>query len=102
MNRFERRNPGATPHDLETAKCFATMVTRACKGRIATAATIVRHDGTAIKALTLSYVIYKYKIFIGGWPRRPGNYKISPEVTQSVTNVRIVSLFGHPFSPTLC
>src|SRR4051812_40659176 len=91
LNRLERRNPGTTPHDLETAKRFATIVARACQGRIATAATLVRRDGTAIKPPSLSYVNHKWKMFISGWPRRPGNYKISPEVILSVTNVRIIS-----------
>jgi hypothetical protein len=35
--------------DLETAKCFITMATGACKGRIAPAVSISRRDGTVVK-----------------------------------------------------
>ncbi|KAI9859031.1 MAG: hypothetical protein M1813_007159 [Trichoglossum hirsutum] len=85
-DEFEERNPSATPHDLETAKRFVTMVARACQGVIATAASIARRDGTVIKAPSLSYISHKWKMFICGWAQRPGNCKISPEVTLSVTN----------------
>ncbi|KAI9758897.1 MAG: hypothetical protein M1840_003737 [Geoglossum simile] len=85
-DEFEERNPGATPHDLETAKRFMMMVARACQGVIATAATIARCNGTVIKAPSLSYISHKWKMFICDWARRPGNCKISPEVTLSITN----------------
>ncbi|KAI9775802.1 MAG: hypothetical protein M1839_000853 [Geoglossum umbratile] len=82
-DEFGERNPGATPHDLETAKRFVTVVARACQGVIAAAATIARRDGTVIKAPDLSYISHEWKMFICGWARRPGNCKISPEVTLS-------------------
>ncbi|KAI9773770.1 MAG: hypothetical protein M1839_002003 [Geoglossum umbratile] len=93
-DEFEQRNPGAIPHDLETAKRFMTMVARACQGVIATATTIVRRGGTVIKAPSLSYVNHKWKMFICDWARRPGNCNISPEVTLSVTNYIKTVLVG--------
>ncbi|KAH0541585.1 hypothetical protein FGG08_003933 [Glutinoglossum americanum] len=85
-DEFERRNPGATPHDLETAKRFVTLVARASEGRVAPAATLSRRDGSAIKPPSVVTVYYKWKMFICGWPRRPGNCKISRELTQSIAN----------------
>ncbi|KAI9776699.1 MAG: hypothetical protein M1839_009426 [Geoglossum umbratile] len=85
-DEFERRNPGATPHNLETAKRFVTLVARASEGRVASAATSLRRDGSAIKPPSTVTVYHKWKMFICAWPRRPGNCKISPELTLSISN----------------
>jgi len=73
-NRYERKNPGASPHDLRTSKHFIEGFARSCK-----------NGGEGV---SIYYILQMWTDFIAGWKRRPGNDKIHSDVSSSIYNVR--------------
>lgn len=72
--RYDRRNPGASPYDIKTAKHFIEGVVCGC---------------SAVKKEPSMYtILQKWTDFGAGWKRRPGNDKIPPEVSESIYFVR--------------
>lgn len=76
-NRYEKRNPFASPYDLQTAKHFMEGVVRGCKAVCPT--------------LSMYTMLQRWTDFGSGWQRRHGNKKIPSEVSESVYYVRILS-----------
>jgi len=72
--RYVRRNPGASPHDIKTAKHFIEGVVRGCSA--------------GKKEPSMYTMLQKWTDFGAGWKRRPGNDKIPPEVSESIYFVR--------------
>ena len=78
-NRYERRNLGASPCEIKTAKHFMKGVVRGC---------------CAGKDEPFMYImLQKWTDFDAGWKRRPDNDKISSEMSKSIYFVYIQS-FG--------
>ncbi|KAL2044986.1 hypothetical protein N7G274_002761 [Stereocaulon virgatum] len=69
-DEYERRIPGATPYDRKTAKHFMEGVVRGCC--------------TGKKEPSMYTMLQNWTDFGAGWKRRPGNDKISPEVSESI------------------
>jgi hypothetical protein len=73
--RYVRRNLGASPHDIKTAKHFIEGV--------------VRGSSAGKKEPSMYTMLQKWTDFGAGWKRRPGNDKIPPKVSESIYFVRI-------------
>ena len=80
--RYNTRNPGASPHDIKTAKHFIESVVRGC--------------GAGKKEPSMYTILQKWTDFGAGWKRRPGNDKIPPQVSESIYFVRTSALSLKP------
>ena len=76
--RYNTRNPGASPHDIKTAKHFIEGVVRGCSA--------------GKKEPSMYTMLQKWTDFGAGWKRRPGNNKIPPQVSESIYFVRTSAL----------
>ena len=80
--RYSTRNPGASPHDIKTAKHFIEGVVRGCSA--------------GKKEPSMYTVLQKWTDFGAGWKRRAGNNKIPPQVSESIYFVRTSALSPKP------
>ncbi|MCJ1347300.1 hypothetical protein MMC31_005523 [Peltigera leucophlebia] len=69
-DEYDRRNPGANPYDIKTAKHFIEGFVRGCSA--------------GKKEPSMYTMLQKWTDFGAGWMRWSGNDKIPPEVSESV------------------
>ena len=65
-----------------------TKVAKGSRGTLKNSPLMELPNGEKVRAPTLRYVNQRWKDFISAWPRREGNNKIPPDVTESITHVR--------------
>ncbi|QKX62582.1 uncharacterized protein TRUGW13939_09743 [Talaromyces rugulosus] len=81
---YQNRNPGASIHDLATAKRFMKQVAETSRGNLKESPMIVNPAGERVRAPTLAYIQLRWQQFIAMWPRQKGNEKLAGDLTESV------------------
>lgn len=64
------------------------LVAKGSRGNLESSPQIKLPNGETVLAPALSTIRQRWKDFISAWPWREGNQQISPDVTNSVTQVR--------------